>query len=224
MRLTELLLKQKIIVQLMWGEQKIEFFSEVLEKDDSSVYITPYIHSNNVLQLNITVDKGVICNIYTDEPGTNKRISWKAIELTTVDRNNKTVYCLKTRGYNNFANPDDRRLHARVLVDVNAIAHDEQSGAEENIIIRDISDTGISFYAPESFIPKSQQLEISFSDKIDDRIFDVKIDCSISRINKDNDKNIIGCRVLGENKNYLIYQLIKRLKSKNQDNIDDTNN
>jgi len=81
MKLTDLLEKQRLTVQLLWGEQKIEFFSNVIEKEESEVYISPYLHNGSELELNVTPDKGVICNVFTNDPSTRHRISWKNIEL-----------------------------------------------------------------------------------------------------------------------------------------------
>lgn len=214
MKLSELLDNQKIIVQLAWGEKKIEFFSTVIGKKDSEVFVTPYIHSGQPLQLNVTKDTGVICNLFTDQPVTNKRISWKNVELTTVVQDGNVVYCLRTYGFNVIAGVDERRLHERVALQITGIAY--TSGYDDGVYvtIRDISDIGISFYAPESFAPKSQQITITFTDNIDNRIFDVKLDCGIMRENKENGQVMMGCKVMGENRDYQLFCLMKRLMSK----------
>lgn len=224
MKLTELLVNQRITVQLLFGEQKIEFFSDVIECDSAAAYTTPYIHSGSALDLNITGDKGVSCNVFADEPITKQRISWKGVELTTINRNQSVVYCIKARGFNNIANPDDRRLHDRVVVNVSATALDVQNDIQESIIIKDISDSGISFYASGIFAANSQQLRVTFTDKIDDRIFDIKMDCVITRNSNENARILYGCRVMGENKDYRIYELLKRLRSKaaNKANVADS--
>ena len=84
-----------------------------------------------------------------------------------------------------------------------------------SITIHDISDNGISFYVPGNYEPKSQQLSISFTDTIDERIFDIQAICAISRVNKEKERTLVGCKVLGENSNYRIYELLKRLRKKN---------
>lgn len=213
MKLVELLHNQRVIVQLLWGEQKIEFYSEVIEKDEASIYVTPYSHNGKPLELNVTTDKSVICNLFADSPVTNKRISWKGIELTTVNRNNKTLYCLKTRGYNAIAKIDDRRLHERIEVTVDGRLVDGENG-DIGITMRDISDIGVSFYAPAAFVPKSQQMRITFTDNVGEAVYNIKLDCTLSRVSKENNRNLIGCTVLGDNKEYQIYGLLKRLRNK----------
>lgn len=219
MKLSELLENQRITIQLLWGEQKIEFFSNVIEKDESAVYVSPYLHNGSELELNVIQGKGVICNLFTNNPSTKRRMSWRNIKLTTVLRNEKTMYCLKTSGYNNIAKQDDRRTHERVIIQTKAKVYDGQSDEGVDIIVHDISDIGISFYAPKSFLPQDQKLTIRFSDAIDEKTFDVKLECAIARITNKAGNRFVGCRVTKENKDYLLYGFIKRLKDKNRKRI-----
>lgn len=221
MKLTDLLINQRTIVQLLWGEQKIEFYSDVLDTDGQCVFMTPYIHNGSALKLDVTPDKGVICNLFADDPTTGRRISWKNVELTTVDRNNSTVYLIKTHMFNNVANQDDRRLHERIIIDVKGHVFDGESGHGQSVVIHDISDIGISFYVSEENVPKMQQLLITFTDTIDEKIFDVKVQGSISRVTKGEANVIVGCRLVGDNKDYQLYGFMKRIREKNKNKIKD---
>lgn len=218
MKLVELLQNQEIIIQLVWNEQKIEFYSNVIDKDDTSIYVTPYIHDGYELELNIASDSNVTCNIFTDDPNTDQRISWKGLSLATVNRNNETVYCLKTHSYNAVSNLDDRRLHERVEVQVEGRILDSKDG-DISITIHDISDNGIAFYVPGDYASMSQQLRISFTDTIDERIFDIQVVCTVSRVNNEGERTLVGCSVLENNNNYRVYELLKRLRNKNHNNI-----
>lgn len=216
MKLTELLENQRVTIQLLLGEQKTEFFSEVIEKEDSEVYISPYLHNGSALELNIIPGKGAICNLFTNNPLTKQRISWKNIELTTVSRNDKVVYCLKTNGYNHIAKHDDRRSHDRLVVQIKAKVFDGQSEDGVDIIVHDISDIGISFYAPKSYSPKAHLLNVAFEDYIDDKVFDIKVECAIARTTTKAGNLFLGCRITKENKDYQLYSFLKRLKDKNK--------
>ena len=219
MKLTELLENQRLTIQLLWGEQKIEFFSYVIEKDDQAVYVSPYIHHGSELELNVTSGKGVICNLYTDNPTTRQRISWKGIELTTVVRKDETLYCLKTNGFNHVAKHDDRRMHDRVIVKVKAKVFDGNTDEGTDIIVHDISDIGISFYAPRSFSPQDHQLTIAFSDSIGEKEFNVKIECMIARMTNRAGNRFIGCKIKKENKDFQLYGFMKRVGDKNRNMI-----
>lgn len=216
MKLVELLENQRITVQLLWGEQKIEFFSNVIEKDDSSVYVTPYLHNGSALELNGIQGKGIICNLFTNDYTNNHRISWKNVELSTVTRKEKVMYCLKTNGYNHVAKHDDRRTHDRQVVQVKGQVFESQSDKGVDIIVHDISDIGISFYAAKTFSPSTHQLIIKFSDEINGKRFDIKAECSIARTTDRAGNVFVGCKITKENKDYQLYGFIKRIKEKNR--------
>ena len=216
MKLTELLENQRLTIQLLWGEQKIEFFSTVIGKEESAVYVSPYFHNGSELELNITPDKDVICNLFTNNPTTKHRISWKNVELTTVIRNDKLMYCLKTNGYNHIAKHDDRRKHDRLVISTKAKAFEGKTDEGVDIVVYDISDIGISFYAPNSFAPVEHQLTITFSDTIGVRDFNIKVDCTIARMTNKVGNRFFGCKILSENKDYQLYGFLKRLEDKNK--------
>ncbi len=215
MKLLELLENQRLTIQLLWGEQKIEFFSNVIEKDDSSVYVSPYLHNGAELELNVVQGKDVICNVFTNDPMTKHRIAWKNIELTTVFRNDNMVYRLKTGGYNHAAKHDDRRKHDRLIVQTKAKVFDKDSNEGVFIIVHDISDVGISFYAPKTFTNKTHKFNIIFSDTINDKTFDINVECSVARVINNEGNRFFGCKIVKENKNCQLYCFMKRLGYKN---------
>lgn len=219
MKLIELPENHRVTIQLLWGEQKIEFFSNVVGKTDSSVFVNPYLHNGSELELNVVQGKGVICNVFTNDPSTKHRIAWKNIELTTVTRNEQVVYCLKTSGYNHVAKHDDRRMHARLIVQGKAKVFDGQSKEGVDIIVHDISDIGISFYAPNTYSPQSHQLNIVFSDNVKGRKFDINVECVIARTTSKAGNMFYGCKITKENREYQLYGFMKRLNEKSKNAI-----
>lgn len=219
MKLIELIENQRLTIQLLWGEQKIEFFSTVIEKEESEVYVSPYFHNGSELELNVKLDKGVVCNIFTISPTTNHRVSWKNVELTTVVRNDKTMYCIKTNGYNHVAKHDDRRQHERVVISAKGQVFCGQSDLGVNIIVHDISDIGISFFAPNSFSPSGHQVTIAFTDVVGEKSFDVKVEGAIARTTNRAGNRFIGCKITNENKDYQLYGFMKRLGDKGKSMI-----
>ena len=214
MKIVDLLINQNVNIQITWGEQNIEFPSYVIDKIDNVVFVKAYKHNGNELQLNITEGAGVICNLFTDNSQTGQRISWRNVELTTVERNGSVQYCIKTRGFNNIAKPDDRRHNERTVVDVDGTVIDPLND-DVFVTVHDISGVGVSFYAAESYSPKSQQIKVQFTDTIDKKEFSVQVECSISRVNIEKGRTIVGCKLVGENRDYQLYRLIKHLKNKN---------
>lgn len=219
MKLTDMFVKHRLQIQLLWGEQKIEFPSEIMDNDGSAIYVRPYYHHGSVLELNVVPDGGVICNLFTDDPATRQRVSWKNVELTTLSRNEETMYRISTKDFNNAARQDDRRQHERMVVQVKGMVTDEESEERVNIIVHDISDIGVSFYAPLSYTPKTAQVIVEFSDYIDDKDFEMKLECAIARIDAKAGNAFVGCKIVKENKDFKLYGFMKRLREKNKNKL-----
>ncbi len=205
-----------MVIQFLWGERKMEFYSVVEESDDTAVYVSPYIHNGKELEINVTRQNDVVCNVFTDNPSTKQRISWKNIELTTVTRNNKILYRLETNGFNHLAMNDDRRLRDRFIVNAKGKVYDGNTLEGIDVIIHDISDVGISFYAPVSYAPKSNQLVVTYTDRIDEKEFNIKVECVIVRTAAKAGNRFVGCKISKDNRDYQIYGLMKRLENKNR--------
>ena len=214
MKLTDLMINQNVSVQFVWEDRKIEFNTIVAECGETEAYIWPYIHNGSPLELNITPDKDVICNIYTNDPVTGQRISWKNIELTTVLVKDKVMYCIRTYGFNNVAEGNDRRINDRNIIQIKAKLIDGQSEEGTTIVIYDISDSGVSFYVSPSYMQKTKNLIVEFTDKVFDEEYKVKVDCTVARITTKEGNKFIGCRILNENKDYRQYNFMKKLMKK----------
>lgn len=217
MRIIDLLFEQRISIQMVMGEQKIEFQSIVLEKNDTEAFVSPYVHNGTALQLNISMDSGVVCNVFADDMTTHQRVSWKNIELKTVERDDGIQYSLKTSQFNNIARQDDRRMNERIVIQKPGHVFDGSSENGVQVLIHDISDVGVSFFVSEKYDPKSPQLVVRIKDMIDDKKFDLKVNCTISRTSSCAGSMLYGCRVLGDNRDYQLYRFLKVLKSRQRE-------
>lgn len=218
MKLSELLINQKITIQLLWGEQKIEFPSNVIENSEAGVFVSPYLHNGSALELNIKNDKGVSCNVYALNNRGKHRILWKNVELTTIKKGVETVYLLKTSSFNQEAKQADRRLHERVVVRISAQVTDTVSKNITDVLLYDISDIGISFYANSSFTLQSQLFELAFSDTVGGKAFNVRVVCSVARMVNSAGNMFVGCRVVEENREFQIYSFMLRLMEMKKSN------
>ena len=210
MKLNELPLGYKIIVQINLGEQQIEFESVVIERDMEGVVISPYMHQGQAIKLNVDAGNGIICNIFADDPDNMQRISWKNVEVKTKDGKTGPVYVVKTRGFNTFAKQDERRKNSRVMVRRNGHVTDSLSGVQTDVLIHDISDVGISFYAPKTFSPKSNKFLIEFTDAVEGKDFDIKVECNVARVQDKPGMDFYGCRVT-TNKDFILYGFMRRM-------------
>ncbi len=214
MRLRELVIGQKIIVQIDLGEQKIEFYADILDVNEEDIHTSPYIHNDDVLELNIETHHGVVCNIFAEDPAHGKRVSWKNVKIQTVDSPHGKIYHISTSTFNRHSREDDNRQHNRLIVHKNA--HILDKGKLVDIVVHDISDRGISFFASPSYKPSANQITIVYSDSIDEKDFQLKVECQIARTEKKAGMIFYGCKVVGENKDFLTYGFFKRLKKRHR--------
>lgn len=213
MKITELIFNQGIIVQLVLDEQQIEFKSKIIERSDKGVYITPFLYKNEPFELNISNSSKAVCNIFADDDG-KKRVSWRNVDLKTVNRNNMIQYYVETSSYNQISQSDERRTHDRMKIHKNGSLYDANKDAYYDIMIHDVSDVGISFYAPPSYQPTSNKLMVLLDDTVNDRRYSVKVNCSIVRNEMKNGLSFFACKTIGDNKDYLFYCFFKKLASK----------
>lgn len=213
MRLNELVADQKILVQINLGEQTIEFYADILKVQGEGIDTTPYIHNDEVLELNIETHHGVVCNIFAENPSNKKRVSWKNVKIHTIDSDNSEngkIYHISTSTFNRHSREDDNRQHNRLIIHKNA--HILDQGKLTDIVVHDISDSGISFFVSPSYKPSSNQLTIVYTDSVDEKNFQLKLECQIARTERKAGVVFYGCKVMGDNKDFLTYGFLKRIK------------
>jgi len=213
MKLHELPVGQKLIIQIVSGENIFEHATEIVKQRKDAICVKPYVYQDKELDLNIEISSPVVCNLYTDDPNDKKRISWKNVELKTEKATSSLVYVIRTSAFNTLSQEDDRRHNERIIVQKKAQLVDMQTEDLTNIIVHDVSDDGISFFAPADFKHSSNQFMILFSDAVADYSFELKINCSIARTVKKAGNLLYGCRLIGDNKDYHMYVFLRKLKA-----------
>lgn len=205
-----------LILQIEWGTQKIEISSSLMEKGTESIFVSPYIHDGVPLRLSINASSGVKCDLYTTDLDSHERITWKNVSVETISKNDEVFYSISTNAFNRVSSSAERRQSERMLVRRPGKVYDVISDTYTDVMIHDISDSGLSFYAPTSFDCKSSQPIVNFSDIVDDREYVNVVSVSIMRTQKKPGTVLYGCRVVGDTKNYLIYGFMKKLISKSE--------
>lgn len=215
MELNELLKQQKIIIQIIWGEKVIEFYTNKVEEESSKIYVKPYLHNGNPLELNIHNRSGVVCNLFADNPYTGKRVSWRNIDLKTVNMYEQTLYEITTSGFNKMAMSDERRTNERIQVHKKALAitggSDDNEVLSTEVRVYDISSNGISFYAPVGFQPTSRVIKVQYSDTVRGEIFNIKVSARVVHNEQKVGTVFYGCEIIESNKDFMIYGCLSRV-------------
>lgn len=211
MRMSELKVNQQLTIAISWGERSFEFRTFVLMNAASRVYVNPYIHNGSELPIDTDKTKGIICTVYAIDPTSNQRISWNNVDITTVRINDQTMYHISTANYNLMSKSNDRRRHDRITIQTQGkVTFDGENFTQ--VLVHDISDNGISFYAPMTFSTDSNQLTLSFIGKVDEKIFDISVELLVERITTRMGNILYGCRIAKENREYLLFGLMLRVR------------
>lgn len=215
MELHELTKEQEIIIQIVWGENKIEFYSHMVGclAEEEAIFITPYVHNGQPLELNIDQKSGIICNMFCDDPYNGNRISWRNVEMETIHQESRVAYKISTSEFNRQAQLDDRRVEERIIINLYGTVIDSEGNATQ-IKVRDISDGGIGFYTPSSFQNKTNQIKVMFEDHVNGADFSMSLVCKIVRAVNKTGTMFYGCRVMGENREFLLYGCMRRAAKK----------
>ena len=212
MELKELQLGQLLNVKIVWGEVELEFHTTPINKEENGVIVKPYEHDGKPLVIDVDKDSDIYANLYTNHPVNGERITWKNIKLNTVERDGKTVYFLDTMGVKTSAKAKERREGKRLPVEQKGQVVNGIGEKPREILIHDISDNGISFYANDDFNPTSSVVYISFQDSVSESNFKLKAECQIMFTKKEEGRTFYGCEILNVNHDFLLYGCLKRLK------------
>jgi len=218
MNLSGLVVGQQLIVQVIWGERKIEFYSYVVAPTPNGLYITPYMHNNSPLDLKIDTSGKVQCNVFAASPEDGHRISWKSVELHTVKRQGSVVYQIAATGYNYVAAQAERRKHERIDVNKPGKVYLPNQGFY-TINVKDLSDIGIAIVSKELSDPVLDKITVLFNDSVGDKYFNMSVECRVVRVQKLENGTLWGCIISGENRDFLLYCFLLRMMNKSKNEI-----
>lgn len=211
--LQRLAISQKILVQIIWGEKQLEYSTEIVGVDEDGVYVNPYLYNDKPLEINISVQSHVVCNIFTDDVD-GKRIGWRNIELETLQQGGRIIYYLTTAQFNRLSGGEERRNNERIVVNKKGSLLDKERGKYKEIRIYDVSDNGISFYIANEIFTDGQIFDLYFGADADGQMFDVKVKCRIVRKIYKIGLSFYGCEIVESNKDYLLYGCTLRMEKK----------
>lgn len=211
----------QLLIQIVWGEKIIEFLSKQIDSDSKGIYVAPYLHNGKPLSLNIDPSGGMPCHLFGEDLDTGKRVSWRNVRLETTTRKGNLVYKISTMAFNKMAKEAERREHERCLVRQMGEVRD-MAGDMAQVMINDLSDTGISFFAPFIFVPNSKLFTVEFSDTVDGDLFRVAAQCR-TVYSTDRSNNVLyGCEIVSANSDYYLYGCMKRLQKMRKRTMKDT--
>lgn len=209
MLLQDLSKDKEIMVQVIWGEKKVEFLTHIVRMDTSAIYIAPYSFNGRLLELNIAPESDVHCHIFGENMVDHTRVVWRNVKLETVKSTDSIVYSITTMEYNKQSKCDERRAHIRLPLSKGGTVTDYM-GVTTQVRTHDFSDNGISFYAPANFDPATAYLTLKFEEDVGTAHFNLKLDCKIVHRNIKNGTMFCGCEITACKNDYLLFGCMVR--------------
>ncbi|MCR5800693.1 MAG: PilZ domain-containing protein [Lachnospiraceae bacterium] len=197
-------------IQILWDDQKIEFLTEYIGTRDNEVLLKPYIHNGHPLDLNVDGRGDAICHIFGDDPETGIRKAWRNIALRTIDLDGQKYYSVATVLYYSKPVTSDRRNNVRMRVHTMGELI-EQDRDNVGVMFNDVSNHGVSFYAPASYSSTSNFIHISFEDVVNDESYYVTADAKVAYTKKKPGMTYYGCEIPEPGRDFLLYVFMKKL-------------
>lgn len=211
MKLSGLLGAKNVIVQLVWGERMLEFPTNICRAHEEGIVVQPYRVQGEVLNLEIGQTSHVVCNLFADSPEDGSRIAWRSLNVKTLVTQGECFYHMTASDFKKLSNSEDRRKDHRITVNRKAFLKEKGVSKDREVIVHDISDTGISFFAPLDFSTASNIVYLYFHDQVEEHIFDMNIECEIVRREKKAGNQFFGCKIKHVSNDYLVYGYMKKM-------------
>ena len=209
MVLSDFISNDVVTLEICTGQEKYDFVTKVYLTTPNSALVEALYSGSQVVKLS-NKKKGFLFNVYGCD-AQNKRYGWKNISCETVSYGNVSLYELKTNTFNKMGISVDRRNDTRIKVDLPGAAITKKDLLSTDIIINDISNSGISFYSSKQLIDIiNRPLVIEFKETIHKTNYLIKIECKPIREIKQESGYLYGCIIMSKDKNVLSYISLKK--------------
>ncbi len=212
LRLQELKEGADVTVQMLWDHNALEFESTLVRKDELGIYIKPYMREEHAVHFDVFVTDSIQCNLFA-AARTGGRVMWHDVELKSVDTPEGMLYRVSTRDFNQYSRPGDRRYHERRTSTVLAQVSD-MAFAKAEVVLHDISDTGLSFYTDSPLTFGSDVINISFADTVNGECFRINTTVKVVRHYMEQGKAFYGCLMIDPSKDYQLYVFMHKLNAR----------
>lgn len=210
MKLQDVRIGTAMELEVEWGEHKFQIPTHAIGANDDGLLIKPMTYNKQVIDLGAANDKDMVFTLYANDPVTDVRQAWRNLELKTILYKGYLYYAAKANRFKLDATTSERRIHNRMKLDVEGNLMLSGYEGEVQIQIIDLSDSGISFTTDDDIIVEKVPGVITFSDKVREQEFQIKLKCIKVRRGEYDGKSLWGCKVLETDKNMLAYICQKR--------------
>lgn len=218
MLLTDLKAGSAISFEITIGDSHYEFPSSIIYVYPDSILIPPFIRNGNVVNLGDKRFGNMTFTIYYADTGHSRRLAFKGVSVETVEHsvgnNTDFYYKIKSSGFAALAKISERRNTKRMMLDLEGSITLEDSERNINVMIHDISNSGVSFFCSQKLDSLSNSLYIFIRDTINSHDFDIRIKCKIIRYIGNDNIYLYGCSITETSREYQSYVCLKQSEAK----------
>ena len=210
MTLQDLKKGQMVTLEVVWGETKYDIQTEVVGATKDALLILPFSYKGTTLDLGSGKFKSMTYNLHVADKAENDRKVWRSVIISTVKVNDMFFYAVKLSAMGHIPISSDRRENKRLVLDVKGSAIVRGSDKSVPVIVHDISDGGLSFFAASGFNPGGKILRITYDDVVQGHGFTLNIECVRVREMDDGAYTLLGCKITNMDKDLLAYVCLRK--------------
>ncbi|SFB17212.1 PilZ domain-containing protein [Acetitomaculum ruminis DSM 5522] len=209
MVIQDLEVEQEVKIEIVWGDKVFSADSLVLGKIPGSVFLKPYHYNGKELKIGEN-SKDFSFNLYAIDSNTKHRVGWKNVNLVSNVIKGKSCYICSTKKYLLYSDDSERREEIRTKIDIKGYATEIDMPWRKEILIEDISATGIGISIDKNLEFKKSTLFIELNDKINDEKYNESFTVKVVRTVEKGNRVFYGCSFKETKVGLLYYIFAKR--------------
>lgn len=192
MKLEELQENQKLHIEVMFKNARLEYDVEVLFAEYGAVFIEPIRYNNQIVNF---MKPDIMINVlYCRE--TEKPIEWRGCFVKTVEYKGKKYQAI---GCKNVGIEVNRRGCLRMFIGENGVAQLGKYGSV-GVAVKDVSATGFSFTGRQGDgVQVGEKIRLTFEDRTRHNRFELSGKL-VRKVELEEDYILYGCQLEAENK------------------------
>ena len=202
---------QEVTLEIIWGEGDYEMPSRVLGNIDGKLLLKPYVYNGVVVEMMSEDNEDMTINLHCIDEDGNRKV-FNAVNISSETYRDDIIYEVSAGACNSVAQSSERRCYKRTELNYPGKLITEKGEALKDVIIKDISDAGISFMISSDYQIDQKKVVLKWDDKIRGKDFNIKVHGFISRVKTEGSDTIYGCEIMEPDRDLLMYILLKRAK------------
>ena len=211
MFVNELDIGAQVTIELVKDAMSFELSTCVMgamgERKTGRVVLGTIIYQGKRVDLENGEKLGMSFNLYAmDSYG--KRVCWSDVKISASEWDG---YIVQPPIHRINSSLDERRTHPRMVVNLPGILYYNDLRRNCNVMIQDISSSGVCFTTRQKLDIMEERCRLDFSDIVNKKSYDLSIHGKCVRIQEGSSGYLYGCHVKDASKQMLTYTYLKEI-------------